>query len=679
MKDFYSKKKINFYLSQVKDWEQGKFSSKLEDEVSFLCEIIDFLNYFYYIDSKPLVGDDLYDALFRRLKDISLKNENIVPGNAAIFRVGSSIVGDRETFKHEVPMISLNNSKELEGFNSFLERVGKGVGNDFNLVGELKLDGVGFSLHYQEGVLKKALSRGDGEIGEDITANVKTIKNVPLSIKTKKSILVRGEIVIKNSFFRRMNKKRMDIGKKPRSNPRNTVAGALRTKDPSQTEKTPLFAFFYDIPVFDGGELTTHSKSMDMLNDLGFYIDSNRVLGSGKKIKDFYREMLKRRNDIDVDCDGVVVKVDEKKYRDILGSTSHHPRWALALKFPANKSLTEIQNIEWQLGRTGILTPVAKLKPIDLGGVKVSNASLHNYSLFKSLNLAPGDTVEVQRAGDVIPQVVGKVVDSGNEKFKYPKLWNNSNTSIDKNGVFLYCENPDENLINFEKFKYFVGKSGLDIDGISDKTIKLLIKKNWVKSFSDFFTLKRYEKEWKSLENWGDLSVENILKGIEKSVKGTSCSKVLASLGIPLVGSEVSKLLLSHFDYSIENLFNINASELIKIKGIGFQTAKNIEKFFSDQSFLEELSKMKECGISLSEESPQGVLFGLNIVITGKLSKSRNEMRKIIEKNGGSFSSTLSLKTNYLVKGIGGGSKEKKALNLNVEIISEDDFFSMFL
>jgi len=508
---------------------------------------------------------------------------------------------------------------------------------------------------------------------------VKTIKNVPLKIKTKKSVLVRGEIVIKNSFFREMNDKRAKLGKEIRSNPRNTVAGALRTKDPSHTAKIPLFAFFYDIPIFGGETLNTHSESMDILKKMGFYVDSNRVLGSRDKIEEYYKKISKMRSEIDVDCDGVVVKVNEKEYRDILGSTSHHPRWALALKFPANKTLTEIQNIEWQLGRTGILTPVAKLKPIDLGGVKVSNASLHNYSLFKSLNLAPGDTVEVQRAGDVIPQVVGKVVDSGNDFFKYPKVWNGSDTRIDENGVFLYCEDPNEDLINFEKFKYFVSKSGLDIEGVSEKTIKLLIEKKWVRSFSDFFLLERYEKEWKNLENWGDLSVQNILNGIKDSIKNANCSKVLTSLGIPLVGSEISKLLLQNFNHSIEKLFNIGLSDLLEIKGIGLQTAKNIVKNFSNPEFLKELLKMKECGLPLSETSTEGVLSGLSIVVTGKLTKSRAEMKKIVEEEGGNFSSGISSKVDYLIKGVGGGGKEKKAIGLGVKIISEDDFHSMFL
>ena len=677
MRDFYSEKKISFYLSQIKDWQKGKFFSNLKKEVTFLCEVIDFLNYFYYIDSKPLVGDDLYDSLFNRLKDINFKNMYKVPSHAPIFRVGSSIVGDRDTFKHEIPMISLNNSKELEGLEKFVERVERGVRDKFTLVGELKLDGVGFSLSYEGGLLKRALSRGNGLIGEDITANVKTIKNIPLKIETKKSVLVRGEIVIKNSFFLKMNKKRSKLGKKTRSNPRNTVAGALRTKDPSQTEKTPLFAFFYDIPIFDDRALNTHSESMDVLKELGFYVDSNRVLGSKDQIEEYYKKILKMRSDIDVDCDGVVVKVNEKKYRNILGSTSHHPRWALALKFPANKTLTEIKNIEWQLGRTGILTPVAKLKSIDLGGVNVGNASLHNYSLFKSLNLAPGDTVEVQRAGDVIPQIVAKVVDSGNRKFKHPRVWNGSDTKIDKNGVFLYCENPNEDLINYEKFKYFVSKSGLDMEGVSEKTIKLLIEKKWVNSFSDFFSLEKYEEEWKNLDNWGDLSVENTLKGIKDSVKNSNCSKILTSLGIPLVGSEVSKLLLRNFDHSIEKLFNVDISNLLEIKGIGLQTAKNIEKSFSDSSFLNELLKMKRCGFSLSEVSSDGALFGLNIVVTGKLTKSRNEIRKMIEDEGGNFSSAISLKINYLIKGSGGGAKEEKARKLGVKIISENDFYSM--
>jgi len=679
MIDFYSEKEIVFYLSEIKKWKKGTFSSNLEKEITFLCKVLDFLNYFYYIDSKPLVADDLYDSLFNRLKRIDIENVHKVPAYAPIFRVGSSIVGDRETFKHEVPMISLNNSKELEGLAKFNERVEKSVGKGFSLIGELKLDGVGFSLKYEGGFLKRALSRGDGSIGEDITANVKTIKNVPLKIKTKKPVLVRGEIVIKNSFFKKMNEKRASLGKKIRSNPRNTVAGALRTKDPSHTEKIPLFAFFYDIPIFGAEVLSTHSESMDILKKMGFYVDSSRVLGSRDNIKEYYKKILKIRSEIDVDCDGVVVKVNEKKYRDILGSTSHHPRWALALKFPANKTLTEIQNVEWQLGRTGTLTPVAKLKPIDLGGVKVSNASLHNYSLFKSLNLAPGDTVEVQRAGDVIPQVVGKVVSSGNDFFKYPKVWNGSDTRIDENGVFLYCEDPNEDLINFEKFKYFVSKSGLDIEGVSEKTIKLLIEKKWVRSFSDFFLLEKHEEEWKNLENWGDVSVQNILSGIKESVRNANCSKILTSLGIPLVGSEISKLLLQNFDHSIEKLFNVGLSDLLAIKGIGLQTAKNIVKNFSNPEFLKELSRMQECGLPLSEKSTEGVLSGLSIVVTGKLTKSRAEMKKFVEKEGGNFSSGISSKVDYLIKGVGGGSKEKKAIALGVEIISEDDFYSMFL
>ena len=259
------------------------------------------------------------------------------------------------------------------------------------------------------------------------------------------------------------------------------------------------------------------------------------------------------------------------------------------------------------------------------------------------------------------------------------KVWNGSDTRIDENGVFLYCEDPNEDLINFEKFKYFVSKSGLDIEGVSEKTIKLLIEKKWVRSFSDFFLLERYEKEWKNLENWGDLSVQNILNGIKDSIKNANCSKVLTSLGIPLVGSEISKLLLQNFNHSIEKLFNIGLSDLLEIKGIGLQTAKNIVKNFSNPEFLKELLKMKECGLPLSETSAEGVLSGLSIVVTGKLTKSRAEMKKIVEEEGGNFSSGISSKVDYLIKGVGGGGKEKKAIGLGVKIISEDDFHSMFL
>ncbi|MBG98309.1 hypothetical protein CL659_04240 [bacterium] len=677
MKDFYSKRDIVFYLSEIEKWQNNIFEDRVNEEISFLCDVLDFLNYFYYVGTQPLVGDDIYDKLFDRLEKIDKEGIGDVPGDAPIFRIGNSITGDRESFQHEIPMISLENSKELQGFDKFLERVGKTISNSFSLAGELKLDGVGFSLEYQNGLLKRALSRGDGSFGEDITLNIKTIKNIPLRINTKGKVLVRGEIVIKNSAFTKMNEKRVKLGEKPRSNPRNTVAGALRTKDPLETAKIPLFAFFYDMPICDEFILENHEECINVLDRLGFYTGGNRVFGFKKDIENYFKKISDSRDSIDVDCDGVVVKINEKELRDILGSTSHHPRWALALKFPANKSLTQILNIEWQLGRTGILTPVAKLKPVNLGGVQISNASLHNYSLFNSLNLAPGDTVEIQRAGDVIPQVTGKVSGSGKAKFKYPKIWNGSFTRIDDNGVFLHCEDPNSDLINFERFKYFVGKSGLDIEGVSEKTIKLLINKGWVKSFSDFFCLEKYEKEWKSLENWGDLSVDNILKGVIDA-KNTGCTKLLAALGIPLVGSEVSKLVLSNFSNSIENLFNVKSSQLEKIKGIGIQTANNIEKYFSDELFLAELLKMKNMGIKLSESKVSGKLSGLNVVVTGKLSKSRNEIKKFIESEGGNLSPNITKKTDYLIMGLKPGGKASKALKLGVKTISEEDFYILF-
>ena len=677
MKDFYSKKDIDFYLSEIEKWQNNIFKDNANAEVSFLCDVLDFLNYFYYVGTQPLVGDDVYDSLFDRLKKIHKEKIGDVPNNAPIFRIGNSITGDRESFQHEVPMISLENSKELQGFNKFLERVEKIISNNFSLAGELKLDGVGFSLEYENGFLKRALSRGDGSFGEDVTANIKTIKNIPLKIKAKGKVLVRGEIVIKNSAFTEMNEQRIKLGEKPRSNPRNTVAGALRTKNPLETAKIPLFAFFYDMPICDEFILENHKQCINTLNHLGFYTGGNRAFGSRKDIEDYYEKVSKSRDSIDVDCDGVVVKINEKKLRDMLGSTSHHPRWALALKFPANKSLTQILNVEWQLGRTGILTPVAKLKPINLGGVQISNASLHNYSLFQSLNLAPGDTVEVQRAGDVIPQVVGRVSSLGKAKFEHPKTWNGSVTKIDGNGVFLHCEDPSPDLINFERFKYFVGKSGLDIEGVSEKTIKLLIEKKWVESFSDFFSLEKHEEEWKSLDNWGDLSVDNVLKGLNDA-KNTGCVKLLAALGIPLVGAEFSKLILSNFSNSIENLFNINSAKLEEIKGIGVQTAKNVEKYFSDDLFLGELLKMKNMGIKLSELKVSGKLSGLNIVITGTLSKSRNEIKRSIESEGGNLSSGIAQKTDYLIMGSKPGSKADKALKLGVKTISEKDFYSLF-
>ncbi len=655
-----------------------------KEEVTLLEEGLVHLNRAYYRKGSSLVSDADYDRIVMHLKEVAKREEGLVLPSSPLYRVGAPI-DENETVPHPVPMMSLDNSEGLSGFDEFLDRLKKGLGKEPSLIAELKLDGVGFSILYIDRSFSLGLSRGDGARGEDISHTLKTIQNLPLRLAegAPRYLLVRGEVIILDEDFEEMNRARESQGMVLRANPRNTVAGALRSKDPKDAARVPMTALGYEVAMVKGETISTHTQSIALLNRVGFPLDPRRVVGTGEEVKTFFREIQSRRVELGVDCDGIVAKVDEHQLRKKLGKTAKHPRWALALKFPARRAVTTLLGVDWQVGRTGALTPVARLKPVEVAGVVVRNATLHNRARFLALALSPGDRVEVLRAGDVIPQVVGVVPGfQGEEKRLTPPTQCplcQEELKSEGEGTHLICPNTECSGRILQGLRHFVGSSGMDMEGMAGKSLLFLVKKGWVKNIVDLFLLESVKEDWVGLPGWGSKRVENILQGVEKAKEQPSWV-LLTALGIPLVGPEVAKILLGAFGPDVRGLVGIAEEELAEVKGVGPQIATAVATSFKREEFGESLAGLERAGVRMDRRESRyqggGRLTGKRVVFTGKLGIGRKEAKSRAESQGATVMGAVSSKTDFLIKGEGGGSKVKKAEALGIAVINEDTFLS---
>jgi DNA ligase (NAD+) len=673
---------------------------KIKKRVEKLRKMLEYHNYLYYVLNAPEISDAEYDQLFRELQELERKYPELLEADSPTQRVGARIKETppefahlaQKTFEpvtHSIPMLSLDNILTEEELKEWVEKVRQDTGRtDVTFVCEPKLDGLSVELVYEEGFLKVASTRGDGTTGENVTENVRTIKAIPKVLKDAPERLeVRGEVYMTKEAFEKLNKEREKEGEPLFVNPRNAAAGSLRQLDPAVTKSRSLDFFAYASGQIRGVNIRSQLELLTFYEKLGFAVPEHKLAKTVEEIERFHEDMEKRRKKLPFEIDGVVVKVNEFGLWDVLGTKARSPRWAVAYKFAPEQARTKLLDIIVQVGRTGALTPVAVLEPVYVGGVTVSRATLHNPDEIKRKNLKIGDIVLVQRAGDVIPEVVCAIEDerTGEEKeFVFPKNCPVCGAEVvkEEDEVVPRCPNINCPAQVERSIVFFATRDAMDIEGLGENTAKELIEKKFLKNIVDIYRLKEKKEELVALERWGEKKVENLLNGIEASKK-RPLSRLLVALGIRQVGTRMAETLARRFR-TIDALMNASSDELMKVEEVGEKVASSIKGFFSDgknRSLIEELRKV---GVNMIEEIetqesvPKNPFLGKTVVFTGTLSKmSRSEAENLIKRLGGHPTSSVSKKTDYVVVGTEPGSKYDKALKFGVKILSEEEFISL--
>lgn len=640
-------------------------------------------NYLYYLLYDPEISDAEYDRMMRELVDLEERFPELVTPDSPTQRVGARPLEKFATVQHTIPMLSLENGFDEDEIRAFDRRVKKLLGTDATITytAEPKMDGTAVELIYEKGLLARASTRGDGFTGEDITANVRTIRTVPLVLLSDPSfpisgrMEVRGEVFIGLSGFRSLNRQRLEQEETPFANPRNAAAGSLRQLDPRITARRPLEMFCYGVGVVEGVDFNTHWEALQILKRLGLRVNPSEICTGIKSAVEYYRKIESERNELPYEIDGVVIKVDDLGLQRRLGEKSRSPRWAIAYKFAPTQETTSVVSIEVQVGRTGVLTPVANLAPVSVGGVVVSRATLHNEDEIVKKDIRRGDTVLVQRAGDVIPEVV-KVIESkrtgGEVRFRMPGSCPVCGSEVVRlsGEVARRCINTSCRAQVKERIKHFASKNALDIDGLGDKLVKQLVEKGLVGSYADLFALKR--DMICGLERMAEKSADNLLAAMEKSKK-TTLDRFVYALGIRYVGQHLAKVLARHFG-SLDRLIGANEKELLDLKEVGPQVAGSVVAFFGNPENRRNIERLLASGV-MPEAIPvlhEPALVGMTFVLTGTLSSlTRAQAKAQIERLGGKAAGAVSSGTSYVVAGENPGSKLDKARNLGIEIIDE--------
>ena len=662
------------------------------DRIKELRTEIDHHNHLYFVENSPAISDSEYDLLMRQLITLESEYPGLVTPQSPTQRVGGKLLDGFEEVAHELPMLSLGNAFNSTEMRAWHNRI-SGIleSNDFDMSCELKFDGLAVSLLYEKGIFVRGATRGDGTTGENVTLNLKTIRSIPLSLRgdIPARFEVRGEVYFPKSEFERFNISREKIGLQSYANPRNTAAGSLRQLDPSVTSKRSLDIFIYSLGWAEGNfpMPETHLGTLDLLKTLGFKINPHNFLASSlEEAIDFYEQWTRERENLDYECDGVVVKVDRLDYQQHLGSVGREPRWAVAYKFPAAQATTKLLDIRVNIGRTGTINPYAVLEPVEVGGVTVRQATLHNEDYILSKDLRIGDFVVIERAGEVIPQIVrsNELLRDGSEsRFVMPSECPScgGQTSRNINEAALYCTNASCPAQLVRLVEHFVSKSSMDIDGMGGKLGVALINNDLIFDVADIYTLR--SEHLLDMDRMAERSTSNLLDAIENSKK-RPLSRLLTALGIRHVGTEVADSLADRFG-DIDNLIAASEEELLAIPAIGPKIVQSVSEYFSSDSNRKVLDKLKQAGVNTknggiepSSKPIQQILTGLRFVVTGRLENfSRSDIQDLIKQLGGSVSSSVSSRTNYLVAGDDAGSKLSDAARLGIVILTEDDFNAM--
>lgn len=627
----------------------------------------------YYVDDEPIASDEEYDKLARECLEFENKNPNLINPNSPNRRVGGAILKGFKKANHLSRMWSQEdvfNDKELE---DWIKRASK-VGDNLEFFCQPKFDGASLNLIYENGILKQAITRGDGEIGEDVTQNAMTIQSIPLEIAEKSLIEIRGEVVIKKSDFEAINIERLKNSESAFANPRNAAAGSLRQLDSSITSKRKLFFNAWGVGQ-NSLNFEKTSQMMDYIFSLGFVKTPMQTLVKNiDDIKKLYENMIKKRDTFPMLLDGMVIKIDDITTQQDLGFTQKFPRWSCAYKFPAVEKTTKLKDIILQVGRTGVVTPVAIVEPVLIEGANVERATLHNFDEIQRLDLKIGDEIIIIRSGDVIPKITKVLKDrrDGNEKeILKPTICPDCSSELLIEDIMIKCQNLDCPSRVVNSIIYFASKNCLNIDGLGDKIVELLVNEKKIFDILDLYSLKYEDLE--NLEGFKEKKINNLLNAIENS-KNSELYRVLTALGIEHIGEVASKSICSKFGL---DLVDVSFEDLISIDGIGEQMANSFLEFFRvNRQFVLKLFDILKPKVTIKEEAKDNPFKNKTVVITGTMSKSRDEIKLFLEDLGAKVSSSVSKKTDFLIYGEDAGSKYDKAIELGIEILTEDEMYS---
>ena len=659
-----------------------KILKNLRDEIHMHTHL-------YYVKDAPIISDYEFDLMLKKLIDLELKFPQFFDINSPSQRVGGKVSKKFNNIKHDYPMYSLDNSYSKNDLDSFYSRILKKIpDDDLNFLCELKFDGVSINLTYQNGILVRAVTRGDGIQGDDVTENVKTIKTIPLKLNGDypQKFQIRGEIFIELNDFNKMNIDRTNNGLEPYMNPRNTASGSLKLQDSAEVARRPLKCFLYQV-VSEHDESKTQYENLISASKWGFNIsDSYRLCNSIDEVFDFINDWDQKRNNLDFEIDGIVIKVNQIDYQKTLGFTSKYPRWSIAYKFKTLQVSTVLLSVSYQVGRTGAITPVANLNPVLLGGTIVKRASLHNEDQINKLDLHINDHVLIEKGGEIIPKIVDVQFDKRNldsNRISFINKCPSCQADLSKNESesHHYCLNFNSCPPQITgRIQHFISRKAMDINGIGNETILLMFQNKLITNYADLYTLKK--EDLLSLDRMAEKSVENVFNGLNESKK-IPFERVLFALGIRYVGQTVSKNLAKKFK-SIDNLISQTYDELLLVDEIGERISKSVVDFFKCEKNIINIEKLKTAGLQFHSEIKTNVTNVFNnktFVVSGVFEGySRDQLKNLIEINGGKNLSSVSSKTNYLLAGDKmGPSKLKKAKDLGVDIISEKDFNKLLM
>lgn len=651
-------------------------------------ELIDQINYHsnkYYNDDAPEISDYEYDNLMKELIKIEEENPQIKRADSPSSRVGGKPLDKFTQITHKIPMLSLSNAYSDKDLKDFDKRVRELADDSVEYVVEFKIDGLSVGLTYKNGVFEKGATRGNGVVGEDITENLRTVKTIPLKINDTEEVVVRGEVYISKQNFEKINELQEEQGLQLFANPRNLAAGTLRQLDSKLTAKRPLDIFIFNLEYIENTNLKSHSESLEYLKNLGFKVSTDyKVCSNIEGVIEHIEYWTENRSKLPFEIDGMVIKVNDLQQREIMGYTAKSPRWAIAYKFPAEQKKTKLIDIIVEVGRTGTITPTAILEPVRLAGTTVSRATLHNEDYINEKDIKIGDTVLVQKAGDIIPQVVQVVKDDrdGNEiEFKFPdKCPVCSEPTVRLEGeAAVKCINISCPAQIRRGIIHFASRDAMNIEGLGESIVGLLLDNNIIKDIADLYYIKK--EDVINLERMGEKSAENLIKAIEKS-KQNELYRLINGLGIKYIGVKGAKVLAKNFD-SLDEIINADAVQLTNLEEFGDIMANSVVEFFKEEKNMTVINKLKEAGVNIEsiknkDESIVNIFEGMKIVLTGTLpTLKRNDAKEMIEARGGKATSSVSKSTTFVLAGEEAGSKLTKANELGVKVIDEAKFLDI--
>mgnify|MGYP000901563631 FL=1 len=655
----------------------------IKEEIFKLVALLNKYSYDYYVEDNPQISDTEYDTLYKQLEKLEQEYPEFILDNSPTQRVGDRVLDEFEKVIHKVPMLSLSNTFSIEDLRDFDSRISKLSSDDsIEYICELKIDGLAISINYENGKLVSAATRGDGMVGENVTENIKTIFSIPKTLKTKKSFEVRGEVYLPKKSFELLNKEREENNEVLFANPRNAAAGSLRQLDSKITAKRRLSAFIYS--VVGDENINSQKMALTVAADLGLPVNPNfKLCKTIDEVVDYIMYWEEHKQDLPYEIDGIVIKVNSYSLQEEIGSTQKSPRWATAYKFPEEELATKLLDIELSVGRTGIITPVAVLNPINISGSTVSKASLHNKDIIDELDIHIGDMVVVKKAGEIIPKVVRVVEElrlANSEKYVMPNICPSckSKTFTKEGDPFTRCLNLDCPEQNIRKIIHFASREALNIEGLGDKVVATLYEKGIIKHTIDLFSLDR--NKLVELERMGDKSVDNLLNAIENS-KQSSLDKVIFALGILNVGKKAGKILAEYYK-NLTNFSKATVDELLELPDIGLITAESIVDYLSNDNNLRFINELIEIGMNpqyeIQNKNTDNIFSGKTIVLTGKLVElTRNEAKEYLERFSAKVTGSVTSKTDYVIAGEKAGSKLAKAEQLGIQVLSEDEFIDI--